>query len=430
MLAALTRLRSEYGFVLHCLHVEHGIRPAAESRGDAEAVKALCKELDVPCRVVSVVPGRIAEAAKRRGLGIEGAARLYRHAAWNREAARLGAARVLAAHTRDDFLETVLMRVLRGSGPRGLASISGERGRVLRPLLDLSREDVLAYLAERGISYRTDSTNADPAFLRNRIRNTLIPCLNEGFPSWKKGVAALAETQALTADFLEAEAAARLPWTVSDKAKRLELSRAVFFAQGEIIREEALFLGIDRLTGGEPRRSSLRLFTRGEKKSVDLGSARITCTEDRGILSAGCNQAHETGFSLLIKEPGLYKLDGISIEVMRPSPRPKGEGNGFFAGLPLVLRPAYGDDYIRKPGRRISKPTGLVRKRASEYTDIITALDAQGVAAFIGTGANGWSVLAGREENGTDAAGREPAAMKEASFFFTLFGGIDVQRSE
>jgi tRNA(Ile)-lysidine synthase len=300
---------------------------------------------------------------------------------------------------------------------------------VLRPLLDLSREEVLAYLADRGISYRTDATNADPAFLRNRIRNMLIPRLNELFPSWKKGVASMAETQALTADFLEAEAAARLPWAVSDKTNSLEVSRELFFAQSEIIREEALFLGIDRLTGGEPRRSSLRLFTRGKKKSVDLGSARISCAGDTVILSAGGNQAHETGFSLLIKEPGRYKLDGvsadgISIEVMRPFSRSKGEGSGFFAGLPLVLRPSYSDDYIRKADRRVSKSTALVRKRSSEYTDSITALDAQGVAAFIGTRANGWRVLLGREENGTESAQAE--AINKGFFFFTVSGGIDV----
>ncbi|MDR2028042.1 MAG: tRNA lysidine(34) synthetase TilS, partial [Treponema sp.] len=304
MLAALSSLRQERGFVLHCLHVEHGIRPGEESRGDAEAVRELCGTLEVPCRIISIAPGRIAGAAKTRGLGIEGAARLYRHAAWNREARRLGAQKVLVAHTRDDLLETVLMRFLRGSGPRGLAAMPPCRGRVLRPLLSLTRDEVLRYLADRGIPYRTDSTNGDIAYLRNRIRNKLIPYLDELFPSWKKTVLALAETQGRTADFLEAEAARRVPWRPSP-AGEWTVPRETFFAQPEIIREEALFAMADRLKREEagakkgpapdrqikntapPRRSGLRLFTAGKIPAADLGILGVRIRGDAVMVSPG-----------------------------------------------------------------------------------------------------------------------------------------------
>jgi tRNA(Ile)-lysidine synthase len=114
LLAALVALRElSPGFALRCVHVEHGIRAEAESRGDAEFVRSLCAEFRVPCRVVSVKPGRVAEAARRRGVGMEAAARLYRHRAWHREADRLeaqspagaagrGPVRILVAHTSDD----------------------------------------------------------------------------------------------------------------------------------------------------------------------------------------------------------------------------------------------------------------------------------------------------------------------------------------
>jgi tRNA(Ile)-lysidine synthase len=314
MLAALAEIRRKKGWVLGCLHVEHGIRPAEESRGDAIAVRKLCKKLGVPCRVVHIPPGAVAEAARSRRIGIEAAARLFRHAAWNREAAGTGAERVLVAHTRDDLLETALMRVLRGAGPAGLAAMPRVRGRILRPLLELSRSRVLAYLEERGIPFRTDSTNADSAFLRNRIRNRLVPFLDELFPGWRTSLVHLGETQRLVAEFLSAEAERRIPWEEAPgpglrEGRPCRVSRQAFFSQPEILREEGVFLAADRI-GGQPRRGSVRRFTRDGRRVLDLGGLRLEAAGDWVTASPRAGGRGEEGFSLLIKEPGIYKLKG------------------------------------------------------------------------------------------------------------------------
>jgi tRNA(Ile)-lysidine synthase len=427
MLAALAPLRSPMGFKLSCLHVDHGIRSRAESRGDAGAVAALCEKLDVPCTTVSITPGRVAETAKRRGAGIEAAARLFRHAAWNQEARRTGAARILVAHTREDLLETALMRFLRGSGPAGLAAMPRERGRILRPLLALSRAEALRYLAARDIPYRTDSTNADPRFLRNRIRAGLIPCLDELFPGWENAVLRAAETQRLAADFIKAEAESRLSW--QEKGPReYRTSGAGFFSQPEIIREEALFAAADRLEKEAPpgkgspdysprrtrtpRRAALRLFTRGAVPALDLGPVRL---ENRGgeLILTPRKTVYEEDFSLLIKAPGHYKLKGLSIVCSDGSslgPEQNGAG-GFFADLPLVFRRNFKDDYSDKRG---SRPGGRA-DRSRRFEDTIAAADGGGIAAFI-EAARG--VTASREARG--------------GFFITVenTGGIDVQRSE
>jgi tRNA(Ile)-lysidine synthase len=402
--------------------------------------------LAVPCRVIFIPPGKIAETAKQRGTGIEGAARLYRHAAWNRERRRIRAERVLVAHTRDDLLETTLMRFLRGSGPAGLAAMPRKKGRILRPLLGLSRSQVLDYLAMRGIPYRTDSTNTDIAFLRNRIRNRLIPQLDELFPHWRPAALGLAETQRRTADFLAAEAAARIPWEAVGGAvelagggflessrrlppvAELTVSRERFFAAPEIVREEAVFLGIDRLNAGRrrgdgpdqtvsgtPRRGSLRAFTRGGAggpRAVDLGAARIAVRGDRVILTAGGHAGGEKGFSRLIKEPGPYKIKGIIVEVVPSAGEKKAGGTGFFAGIPLVLRQFYGDDRIMGKA--------LEGSRRSGYTDMITAEDARGAAAFIGINPAGAAVLMRREAQ----------AGIPSVFVRILTGGFDVKRAE
>jgi tRNA(Ile)-lysidine synthase len=441
MLAALSSLRQERDFVLRCLHVEHGIRPGEESRGDAEAVRELCRTLDVPCRIISIASGRIAGTAKTRGLGIEGAARLYRHAAWNREARRIGAEKVLVAHTRDDLLETVLMRFLRGSGPRGLAAMPPSRGRVLRPLLSLNKEAVLRYLAERGIPYRTDSTNGDIAYLRNRIRNKLIPYLDALFPSWKKTVLALAETQGRTADFLEEETARRVPWRPSPGGA-WTVPRETFFAQPEIIREEALFAMADRIKKEEaavkngmvpdrqikntapPRRSGLRLFAAGQIPAADLGIIGVKIRGDALMVFPGRKRSHTEGFSLLIKEPGIYNLKGLSIEVRPSLSQNPEEKNTFAAELPLVFRKNLRDDYILYRGQKRRPVKSLNRQGLPEYRDIITAEDIKGNAAFIGLSRNGPSILICREDRNSESV--------KSGFSFSIMttGGIDVQRSE
>jgi tRNA(Ile)-lysidine synthase len=425
MLAGLAALRRKQGFTLYCLHVEHGLRPAEESEGDAEAVRRLCKKLYLPCRIVHIARGRIVEAAGRWGTGIEAAARVFRHRVWLKESQRLGTERVLAAHTRDDVLELILMRFLRGSGPAGLAGIPRERGCVLRPMLALGREDVLGYLEDSGIPYRTDSTNADTKYLRNRIRLKLIPQLNMLFPGWQKPVLSLAETQAMSASFLKAEAEKRVPWrsgylgikTGAEVTACLYVDSSVFFAEPGIIREEALFLAADKLapqSGNEAtlRRSVIRQFASEGTGAVDLGPLHLENRSGMVNIWKKGKYLTERGFSLLIKEPGVYNLKGISIRIGLILPA--GElGNFFSAALPLLLRPIFKDDYILYNGRRrnlahlaaeksvLSSPLKAFEgEHASRYTDSICAEDRAGIAALIDMGLNGGSVVWRREEKG------------------------------
>jgi tRNA(Ile)-lysidine synthase len=401
-LAASCYAQGEGGFQLRCLHVEHGIRPAAESRGDAAFVRELCARLKVPCKVVSIAPGKIARIAKRRGFGLEAAARLYRHRALGREAldieAETGApVRILIAHTRDDLLETALMRVLRGSGPPGLAAMPGRRGRILRPLIGFDRAGILAYLKEKNIPFRTDSSNADERYLRGRIRGRLIPLLNEFFPGWKRGLASLAGTQALAAAFLADEARRRIHWEPAG-TDGLCAGAEVFFAQPPIIREEALFLAIDRLlAGGDStdsavRRAATRPFCAGEIAAADLGKLRLSQNESLVVLAKRKKRGFEKGFSLLIKEPGFYKLNGVCINVGAACVEaPKGASPaGFYAFLPLLVRRTLKSDRIERESRRFSPPEKA----------LWSAIDRRGVAAFIREDCAGSSGALARSREG------------------------------
>jgi tRNA(Ile)-lysidine synthase len=330
---------------IFCLHVEHGIRPAEESGGDAEHVRNFCEKNGIDCRVESVAPGKVEFFARRKGTGIEAAARHFRRRLLFRYAAQLdreGAkTRVLTAHTKDDALELSLMRVLLGAGPAGLACMPVSRGRLLRPLLKMSRADVIQYLTERKISWREDSTNTDEKFLRNRVRLRLIPLLNEFFPDWKTGLSALSATQSLVAEYFSKNAQKSVTWERT--AGGLVTDEENFFSVSKMLREEAVFCGIDKLAkpmrgfasqkgkvfqngefqGHSIKRSVIRRFCAGSVTSADLGLLTLRRKGGKIALSPKNRDFSESGFSLLIKEPGLYNLNNISIE-MRPNPADNG----------------------------------------------------------------------------------------------------------
>jgi tRNA(Ile)-lysidine synthase len=436
MLAALSRLRGAAGFALYVAHVEHGIRPSGESRGDAEAVKALCAGLGLPCRVLPLPPGKAAAYSRRWGTGLEAAARHYRYRLLCREALRRGAGIIAVAHTADDSLELCLMRILRGSGPAGLGRMPPSRDffeapggglRIARPLLSLCRADVEAYLGGLGIPWRSDSTNTDTRYLRNRVRSVLVPLLDQSFPGWKRGLESLGDTQALAADFIGAEARRRVVWERAGGGRGggLRCAGDIFFREAPLIREEALFQALDTL--GLPRaatvkRRNLRRFARGEIRDLDLGFCRITLGGGGYVSVSRRERALETGFSLLIKEPGLYKLGrnagwgtGVGgtalFKVSGPlSTRSReagdgpGEGGrpGFFTSLPLLLRPALPDDVISQEGPAPARNSGTV-----------AAQDGAGIAAFIGFSPAGAEVL------------RRRKALPGGELFFCDIGGID-----
>jgi tRNA(Ile)-lysidine synthase len=419
MLAALAELRKGAGFSLYCVHVEHGIRPAEESQGDAKAVLAICKTLKVPCRVIAIPRGKIADVALKSGTGIEAAARYFRHRALSAERRRVKADFILTAHTQDDLLETLLMRFLRGSGPAGLAPMirKQNKGGLLRPLLGMTRQDVLNYLKEKNIQYRTDSTNEDISFLRNRVRHKLIPVLDIHFPSWRSSVLSLAETQGLIADFLESEAKKRLPWEELSGEAVLKLREDDFLNAPPILREEAVFAAVDALTvnGGEmplrrsPKRSVIRRAV-SQGTAADLGPVRLDRRDGfitlapaqpreqtAGKFSASPDQlqAVRRGFSLLIKEAGFYTLKGdtlgagknlslyIKAGCPKAPPNATAQGAVFGALLPLVFRNHRAGDFIYKGGRKRRFSDILNSAERSRYTGIITACDARGPAAFI-----------------------------------------------
>jgi len=175
LLDVLGRLAPEYGLSLHVAHLDHGLRAEASAE-DARFVAQLAARLGMPLHAERLPPGALAAA---RGHGTEGAAREARYAFLERQAAGIGAHRIALGHTASDQAETILHRLVRGAGIAGLRGIPPIRGPFIRPLLGLTRSEILAYAETRRLMWRDDATNADPAFARNRIRHRVLPELEQ-----------------------------------------------------------------------------------------------------------------------------------------------------------------------------------------------------------------------------------------------------------
>ena len=195
---ALCRLPRRLRIEVVIGHVHHGLR-GAEADADAEAVATLARKLGVPLALRQVDPrARRAGRSSRARPTLQEAAREVRYAALHEMATELEATRIATAHHADDQAETVLLRLLRGTGPDGLAGIPerSSDGVLVRPLLRLPREELRRYAEGQGLTWREDSSNASPRYARNRLRAHWIPALAADFnPRLLRVVADLAEAQ-------------------------------------------------------------------------------------------------------------------------------------------------------------------------------------------------------------------------------------------
>jgi tRNA(Ile)-lysidine synthase len=224
--AALTLKKKSGGEgALFVAHLNHALR-GGDADADEAWLKSLCQRWNVPLEL-----GRadVTQIAARQGDGCEAAARAARYDFLRQTAERLGARFLATAHTADDQVETVLHRILRGTGLAGLGGIPNNRPltaslTLVRPLLRVRRCDVLEYLASLGQDYRLDRSNTDLRFTRNRLRHELLPLLREHYnmdvDSALLRLATLArETQQLVAD----QAAELFPQCVSiDRGVRID----------------------------------------------------------------------------------------------------------------------------------------------------------------------------------------------------------------
>ena len=240
LLHYLANLAPGRGFSVAAAHLNHKMRP--EAQRDEDFVRALCRKLDVPF-YTEAVP--VYETAEPWGLGVEETGRRLRYDFLQRTADTIGAERIATAHHAQDQAETVLLNLLRGTGPEVLAGIPPVRGRIVRPLLQTSRREIEDYLAEHRLAHVEDSTNQDIHYARNRLRRELWPQLETINPALTRSIGRTAEILRSENTYLDTLAADYLP----QSGTALETARLL--SAPEALRPRILRLLLGRLPGGK-----------------------------------------------------------------------------------------------------------------------------------------------------------------------------------
>lgn len=248
MTALLYSLSEELGAEILAAHVNHMLR-GEEADRDESFCRELCAELGIPFRALR---GDAAERARSLGTGLENGARELRYSLLS----SLGADGIAVAHNSDDNLETVVMRLARGGGARGLSGIPPRNGRVIRPVMCLSRAETEEVCRQMGLGWVTDSSNLSDDYTRNLIRHRVMPALNGINPC--AGELALENCRFLRQEdeFLDGMARRLLE-------ENGGMSRELFLSSGEVLSRRMLRLEAERCGAELDGQSAQRLYELG-----------------------------------------------------------------------------------------------------------------------------------------------------------------------
>lgn len=184
LLHVLTKLKDELGFKLFAIHINHNIR-GSEAKRDQDFVKKYCKILGVECVCRDVYALQYAKENKKT---IEQSARELRFAEFDKVMNEKNSYCLAVAHNADDQAETILMHLFRGAGVDGLIGMEFKSRNIIRPLLNISRKEIEEYAKRNNLTHITDSTNLENKYARNKIRNEIIPMIEELYPSMKSNI--------------------------------------------------------------------------------------------------------------------------------------------------------------------------------------------------------------------------------------------------
>lgn len=289
LLYALTALKEEFELKLYAAHVNHSLR-GRESDQDEEYVRKITQKLNIPAFFKKVNASTAAEDTRS-----EEAARRIRLDFLFQTARENRILKIALGHNRDDQAETVLMRLLRGSGLLGLSAILPQRriGRLIliRPLIEIKRKEIEEFLRLKKLTPRTDSTNLKEIYFRNRLRRTLLPELEKYNPNIKEILAGTAYTAACDYDFLHTHALKAFNKIKIIRSKQLRLPLDKFLRLHPALQNILLRLSYEELKGDTRRLSfqhirELRdlIYCRPAGSIVDLPS-RVSVNKKQGLIT-------------------------------------------------------------------------------------------------------------------------------------------------
>lgn len=408
------------GWKLIAAHFDHGLRPGSER--EAEQVAEWTADLGIRCHI-----GRPERELDAR----QAALRDERYRFLRAVAASEGATRTATAHHGDDQAETVLFRVLRGTGVRGLAGIPERRGSIVRPLLGFWRSELEEYLSSLSIPYLTDPSNVDPRWARARIRTRLLPAMESAWEGpVRERLVRLADSAARwDRALLDLAKEALRTSSASPRGAGVELERSAFAECHPVVQARALVHLAERLGNWRLTRGGTRVameFIKGGRSgaSVDIGHG-LLLRREYDTLWIGTEEAEQLHDSVIVPGDGsgveTVNLGGRLFEVSwRPegTHEPRGDAGGETALLvgreavfPLEVRTRRPGDGIRLRGgwRKLKRLLNDRRVPVSERARIPIVSDAQGRVLWV------WGVARAMEVDRASAAdvGRDTGTMIE-----------------
>ncbi|WP_243371879.1 tRNA lysidine(34) synthetase TilS [Geotalea sp. SG265] len=315
ILAGLKSLRLR----LVVAHLNHCLR-GAESDADEAFVRDLADSYGIPFVAKAVDVGALSRQEK---LSLEEAGRLARYSFFRELAADCKAGSVAVAHHADDQAETVLMRLIRGAGGSGLCAMSATTaGLIIRPLLSVTRNEIESYLEKKGLNYRTDSSNTDLEFLRNRIRNELIPFLKTYNPAITDRLAATASALAEDEKIVEAVTATAFTDHASMGTDEISVSvaGARLEARGIRIRmyRQALQLlkgDLSTVTAAHLNHVDSLLLSRKPNGRITLSRSIVVMRCYDRLIFTSRKEGRPDPFVLQVEGPGSYAIPGGVLSV-------------------------------------------------------------------------------------------------------------------
>lgn len=395
LLHALCRQKTRLGIEVTAAHYNHTLR-GAESDRDEAFVKAQCALLQVP---LTVGRGDVAGTAKQTGRGLEETAREMRYTFLQRTALETGAQAIATAHNANDNAETVLMHLIRGAGLRGLAGIAPVRGNIIRPLLTTTRKEIEGYLTAQGAAFVEDSTNADEAYTRNRVRRSVLPMLEDICPGTLERLNQTAAFLRADEDYLAAQAEI-LAGQAGQSQETLTIPARVIAQAHDAVAVRAVRVLIGRLRTGNDNCTAAHLHgVLAVARSADP-SARISLPGGVTVRREYERLAFTTRAPRVLTGPialevpgvtrtGAYRLECREVEYRGEAQQPfcfflaKGGAENVY------LRSRRTGDRLTRPGRpgKTVKKLLIDEKIPLQSREELPVLEIQGqVAAVAGLG--------------------------------------------
>lgn len=374
LLHILVNLKEEYDMELTAVHIHHKIR-GAEADEDMEHTVRVCRGLGVDCQTFwRSVP----DIAKERGMTLEEAGRAVRYEIFHRVLEETGADKIAVAHNLRDNCETILFHMCRGTGLRGIRGIPPVRGKIIRPLLNTDRSEIEEYLLQGGIKYRVDSTNLKSDYIRNGIRNVILPYMEEHVNRQSvRHIVSAGERAADVCDYVEQQAEKVWEACVRENAGQVFISEKIL-SQHPAVADLAVEKAIEQMAGKRKDIGAIHikgvksLFEKQVSSSVALpyGLSAVRTYEGVSIRRKVNRAPAQNRVCIPVEQNGSYRFENGTISFKTV----KGKEN--FKEIPEKLYTKWFDcDKIkdtllirnRQPGDYLIVDAAGGRKKLKEY---------------------------------------------------------------